>query len=342
MSNYQQYKLRIELTTSIITPFQSDTIFGHICWAIHQLDWGTENDKLQQFLNAYDAKDTKPPLLVSDGLPENHLPKPVLPSVSQEELDKKIPVKKRIDESYRIKNLKKLKYITKDDFDKLQQTEINGSKLFDILYNSSTEKYDETAFGLSFVVQHNTIDRIADKVTEGLYSETEKFFSSENNKYEIYINATDFFTKVDLERIFEYISLQGFGKNKSTGKGAFNILDLSEKIDLPKARNPNGFITLSSYIPRKNDPIEGYYNTLLKFGKLGGTFAAGSPEVGKNPFKKPLIMMCAGSIFKDSEYCEDKIYGSLLQDMHKENADIRHYAHAFPLGIRIGDSRENS
>ena len=341
MGNYQQYKLQIELTSSIITPFQSDTIFGHICWAIHQLDWGAVNDKLQQFLNAYDAKDTKPPLLVSDGFPENHLPKPVLPSVSQEELDKKVPVKKRIDESYRIKSLKKLKYVTRDDFEKLQQKEINSSNLFDILYNSSTEKYDETAFGLPFVVQHNTIDRIADKVTEGLYSETENFFSTENNKYEIYISATDFFTKVDLERIFEYISLQGFGKNKSTGKGAFNILDISEQVDLPKTKNPNGFITLSSYIPRKNDPAEGYYNTLLKFGKLGGTFATGSLKVGKNPFKKPLIMMCAGSIFKDNEYYEGKIYGSLLQNIHK-NTDIRHYAHAFPLGIRIGGPNGNN
>ena len=93
-------------------------------------------------------------------------------------------------------------------------------------------------------------------------------------------------------------------------------------------------MTLSSFIPKENDPVEGYYHILLKYGKLGGLYAKGISEVNNNPFKKPLIMFSAGSVFYDKEYRKGKTYGALLDDVH-HNKEIRHYAHAFPIGINL-------
>lgn len=99
-------------------------------------------------------------------------------------------------------------------------------------------------------------------------------------------------------------------------------------------------MTLSSYIPTENDPTEGYYNIVHKFGKLGGLYAKGVAEVYGNPFKVPLIMFSAGSVFFDKNYKPGKIYGSLLKNVHKNEA-IRHYAYAFPIGVNIEDSHED-
>ena len=96
---------------------------------------------------------------------------------------------------------------------------------------------------------------------------------------------------------------------------------------MPEAREPNAFITLSLYIPWENDPVRGYYNIIHKYGKLGGIYAKGG-----NPFKVPLIMFSAGSIFFDEKYNQEKVYGLLLKDVHSNKA-IRHYAYAFPIGI---------
>ena len=56
MEEYKNYTIEICLKSPIVTSFQSDTIFGHICWAIRFL---CEN-KLRKFLETYD-KDGIPP-----------------------------------------------------------------------------------------------------------------------------------------------------------------------------------------------------------------------------------------------------------------------------------------
>jgi CRISPR/Cas system CSM-associated protein Csm4 (group 5 of RAMP superfamily) len=100
-------------------------------------------------------------------------------------------------------------------------------------------------------------------------------------------------------------------------------------------------MTLSLYIPTANDPVNGYYGIVYKYGKLGGLYAKGIDAVHGNPFKVPLVMFAAGSIFFDQDYHSDKIYGDLISDVHKENKDIKHYAYAFPLGVNIEGKYEN-
>ena len=67
------YKLTIRPLTSFLTPLQSDTIFGHLLWALRYTEG---EDALVAFLNRY--RDDEPPLLVSAGFPEGTLPVPVL------------------------------------------------------------------------------------------------------------------------------------------------------------------------------------------------------------------------------------------------------------------------
>lgn len=337
MSEHKEYTITIVLNSPIVTPFQSDTIFGHICWAVKFLKWDIE-DKLTDFLIQYEKREA-PPLLLSNGFRKDYLPKPVLPPVKQETLEDIFKRQDRIKNSFRIKTIKKTSIIPKEKFKELQKEQITPEKLFKVMNDCFEEIEKLETKEQRMIVQHNTIDRIKGSVKEGgLYSQEETFFDRDHGIFEIYLK-TNYFSRNDLERIFKYISTQGFGRDKSAGKGNF-IFEITDGLALTEAEKPNAFMTLSSYIPEENDPTKGYYNIIHKFGKLGGTYAKGISEVGGNPFKVPLIMFSAGSVFLDKDYKHGKVYGSLLKNVH-QNEDIRQYAYAFPLGIRIEDSYED-
>jgi CRISPR-associated protein Csm4 len=341
MTTYQDFTIQIIFESSVSTPLQSDTLFGHICWAIRYLKWNGV-DKLADFLSYYDKG--SPPLLISNGFPKGYLPKPVIPPVTQKDLDQIVSKEDRIEESFKIKTIKKTEVIPRNTFAELQKDMITPVKLFEVMYDKVVYESitNLKAKEQSVLVQHNTIDRIKGSVREGaLFSQEETFFSNSNDGgcFELYLK-TNYFSSDDLNKIFTYIGRTGFGKDKSTGKGAFNY-EIKEGIDISEADKPNAFMTLSSFVPFGNDPIKGYYNIIHKYGKLGGHYAQGTEEALGNPFKVPLIMFSAGSVFFDDDYKRGKVYGSLLKNVHK-NKDIRHYAYAFPIGINIEVSNEDT
>ncbi|MCK4818725.1 hypothetical protein KA005_23335 [bacterium] len=337
MKKYSNFTVEITLQSPIITPFQSDTIFGHICWAIRFLQWHEVN-KLDDFLKCYDSNDG-PPFLVSAGFPKGYLPKPIILPITQHQLEEIVGREDRIETSYKIKALKNIPILPKQDFFQLQKAEITPLKLFKVLF----ERYEIIARELTrmqpMVVQHNTVNRIQNRVVRGLYAQEEFFSDREGGKFEIYLK-TNYFSSDDLERIFEYVAEEGFGKDKSTGKGYFEF-EIKEGIDLPEPQETNAFMTLSSFIPTEQDPTNGHYRITHKYGKLGGLYAKGVPDVDGNPFKRPLIMFSPGSTFYDDTYSSAKVYGSLLKNVH-HNEKIRHYAYAFPIGMNLGEKYEDT
>ncbi len=334
MNGYRDYTIELTLTSPIVTSFQSDTLFGHICWAINYLKWDDER-RVEDFLALYDRGEL--PLLISNGFPKDYLPKPIVRPLLQEELSSIFGEENRKENSYKIKTIKKTELICKSDLLQIIKGQISPRVLFWKLSDNFEREEENRGRMKQEVVHHNTINRITDRVTTGLYEQEEVFYSQDFNEFEIYLK-TNYFDEDDLKRIFVFISMGGFGKDKSTGKGRFDF-SIIEGTDLEGSDNPNGFMTLSSYIPHPGAPTEGYYEILLKYGKLGGSFAGGSAEVNNNPFKKPLIMFRPGSTFYDQRYDENRIYGSLLTDVHK-NPKIRHYGYAFPLGINMEEEND--
>ncbi|RKY85082.1 hypothetical protein DRQ09_07770 [candidate division KSB1 bacterium] len=102
------------------------------------------------------------------------------------------------------------------------------------------------------------------------------------------------------------------------------------------ADEPDTFMSLSNFVPSGRDPVEGCYNIITKYGKLGGDYAKSAIEDEHQliPFKKPIIMFSAGSFFEvRNNYPE--FFGCLLKDIHK-NGKIVHYGLAFPLYFKRG------
>lgn len=328
------YIARLEIKSAVATPFQSDTIFGHIAWAIR---YTKSEAELENWLNNFSSS----PTLVSDGFPideEDNLlfPFPVLKATPNAELEKFIfsyfsqtPTKEDLISAYdAIKIIKKRNYIPQKVLEKYinNLSELNLiQEYFDATYKNlknppkfklSTKRYD----------MHNTINRLTNTVLEegGLYSVESTYFQP-NSKIWIAIR-TNSLNENDLLNIFKFIEKNGFGKDASVGKGAVNLIDITQQ-DIPASSEPNAYLSLSHFIPDKNFPMDIYYNFIVKFGKLGGSFANSMPV-----FKKPLIMFKPGSTILIKDKLEFNY--ELLQNIHPDER-IRHYACVFPLPVKI-------
>jgi CRISPR-associated protein Csm4 len=112
------WKISWKPLSSLSTPLQSDTIFGHLCWAVNYLWAEKDKNKLTDFLNA--LKKT-PCLILSSAFPAGSLPKPVIP-VKDELLDDLRNILKNelkeitdLEISQVLKDLKKDKWIKRQD-----------------------------------------------------------------------------------------------------------------------------------------------------------------------------------------------------------------------------------
>ena len=334
MNCYKPFTLRFTFKSALASDLQSDTLFGHICWAIRYI-YNDGAQKLEHFLSCYDTGNI-PPLLISDGFIQGTIPKPIIAPVRQDEIDSIFNNKTtRSADAYKIKNAHNLPFITIEMLEKLQQTAMQPMNLFSVIlknYEILTDigRYQETVFE-----KHCVINRATGSSQEGgLFAQPATFFDSHHHagSHVIYLK-TNYFNKKDIFDIFNYIGIQGYGKDKSSGKGHFEC-EIDDGINLPTCPDANAFMSLSSFIPTDKDPTNGWYNLLQKYGKLGGDYASGSSTVKGNPFKTPLLMFKAGSTFIDDQFDENKKYGLLLNNVHS-NPAIKHYALAFPLGVRL-------
>ncbi|MFQ6071958.1 MAG: hypothetical protein ACE5KT_04555 [Methanosarcinales archaeon] len=77
---YTTYEIIINPKSSFLTKFQSDTIFGHLCWAIRYLHG---EDELLEFLGKYKKE---PPILVSNGFDSGRMPRPIRQNLKRNEV----------------------------------------------------------------------------------------------------------------------------------------------------------------------------------------------------------------------------------------------------------------
>ncbi len=340
---FRTYKVQIKVVSSVVTPFHADTIFGTICWGIALLEG---QDKIREFLSLYRNKETVP-LIVSDGLFDGYLPRPILEPLSlkkSEDLIKGIigennPVK-TVDYIQKLKRMKNVKYIPIEYFQKNKG--VFSQDIFSKDFLSG--KIKEFKFTEDASILRTSINRYSGKaMEERLFSTDEIFYDSRIN---IYIKLRNVLNLDGnwLKKIFNYIEISGYGADKSMGKGQINVESVEEKDDLPHCDNPNAFVSLSSFVPDENDPSDGWYTPILKYGKLGEHYASAPIDkiisgtqnrIGKNPFKRPLLMFSSGSTFR-IESSEEMMpyYGKLVENIHWDN-EIVQYGFAFPLGIRL-------
>lgn len=263
-------------------------------------------------------RQNNPPVLISDGFPGDYLPQILLPR-STTPAGK--PKEERIAHYRRLKDSGRSQWVALEVFDSLRQGE---------LPLGITPSVNSLQLIRPNITQKNTIDR----ATNTAGGDAGDLFEME----EIVIPEVTFYWRIEenyesvVRDFLADLAAAGYGKRKSIGYGHIERWSLESFDGFASVPDADGFVTLSRFVPAPANPREGYWNTVVKYGKLGEEFA-----VGGNPFKKPLIQLDCGSCFRDSVPADwvNAWYGRMVEDISPANPQVIQYGLAFLLPMKF-------
>lgn len=357
----RELRVTLRLRSGHITPFQADTFFGHLCWAVAELDGeGAIRDLLARYADA-------PPLLVSDGFPRSgdavFLPMPALPwpgfaaTAKTLDIDREYLKKRRL-LAGALKRVAKTPYVATDALLPLLASGMSGAallkRIFDLTWcpkamvpRESAEcacvEWDacpalnpdnkETSAcrrvrpprEMPAAVMHNAVNRLT-AAAENLFQQEERY---RDHDVAVFVSLDEArFSRERLTAGLDYLRANGYGKDRSTGKGAIDRYEIADH-PFPIPPGANAFLSLSSaYAPRAGELAgTAWYQPYVKYGKLGGGFSTDA-----NPFKKPVMMLRAGAVIAATP---GGAYGGLIPAIHWERPEVVQYGYAYPLWMRL-------
>lgn len=268
-----------------------------MCWALAHREG---EDKLKWFLEPF--KQGNPPFLLSDGFPRDLLPKPLSADINVEAEVRK--------------SIKRIDFVLPGDFNLIRNAQ-------------SSQPADRTSGLDTYLSSHNTISRLTNSTLAegGVYSLKQTFVPEIN----IYLKAITDDWKEKVVDLLKDLAKGGYGRKKSIGTGHFLVQEVMP-FSFSSVDRANGFVTLSNFCPAENDPTEGLFKTFVKYGKLGEEFTFCG-----NPFKRPLVMIRAGSVFKTNGSPRE-FYGRMIKEgiAHAKH-EVVQYEYAFTVPLIYSD-----
>lgn len=296
------YRLRLTLTSPLATPLYSGTLFGHLCW-IKRLHDG------ESALSAWLAEQAHQPLLISDALPADCLPRPLLMSAPRPEQAPDEDRRAFIRRLQQAKTQRQQRWIKVEDFLALRD-QLTEPRLIDRL---------SAAPGAVHSVRqaHNTLNRHTGTTpaSGGLYFMPEDWFDEQARHRDVYVRSE--LPAATLQQWFSLLGDFGYGRDASLGRGQFTVtLDTADPRLFAATGNrllslAHGTLSANMHAP--------FYRLHTHYGKLGGLYANGA----RNPFKYPLTLTQPGMTFSPAD---DGPYGELLTGVHPQYPEICHHA----------------
>lgn len=254
------------------TNLRSDTLWGVICWGIRLL-YGEK--KLEDFLKA--CSEGNPPFVISSPFPFKQIgeeqipffPKPILPVDSDSENESE-----EVLTEYRLrKRVKKMTMVNLTDFNKV----LNGALTHKDFKSFAEERLKFKNSGKDVLpehlvkqsppakqilsVTHNTIDRIKLSTLEKdgsgqLFHTDETYWEGGQDENHKPVRTGIFFlvrgeTEM-LEAVMRYYRHTGFGGDRSTGKGFFDI-QVNDFHKLKEPADANAMVNLSLFRPKESE-----------------------------------------------------------------------------------------
>jgi len=309
---------------------RSDTLWGLICWGINTV---YSKETLDNFIADYDKgkafkisstyrffrEDEKETLL---------FPKPILEPIDINRYFEENKISERLERATvikRLKDYKKVRFIDKETFEKFLAGEFNETSYFSSnLWDKKIPNFKRED------VLHNQINRLTNTTEEGYLFSTSELFANNGGLFFL-MDGTDENLKL-VNGALNFFAHVGFGGDSSIGKNHFDI-----KIDdftFNKIENPNAFVSLSLYAPKKEEITEYkksknlfWYELEARKGKFGGQFIK-----AKSFWKDSVLLFKEGSI---SPKLNSENYGRNIQVMKHDDLKIYQFGYAFNLPIKI-------
>ncbi len=260
------------------TPWQADSLLGAMAcvWARSRGQDALRRDFLEPWLAG------EPQFVISDAFPGDSLPTPSCLPIWWS-----WPVEER-------KKVKKYLWMTKADFCRVQE----GRK----------PNLEDPGISIRDRVRlRNTISRVSNTPGAGgeLFEVPFSNLSKSDGSLTIFARAANGGMRILLEAL-EMLGRTGYGADASVGHGGFGLdgdpKPCPQMDNVPEA---GGFISLSTFQPAATDPVEGFWQLFIKYGKLAPEFHATAV------FKRPQVMLKAGACFR-TKYPPKPFYGAAI------------------------------
>lgn len=308
-------RLPLTLRAPLGTPLAGDTLFGQLCWAVREAHG---EDELTHLLDGYPYG--KPWLVVGDGFPAGHLPRPTVPAPTQTDPKAR-------------KAAKGKRWIALADAAK---------PLPDLL---AAAKNDEEVFGkhcspIAARAQHNTLNRMTGTTGTGEfapYTMPQTHYAA-GQVLDVWCVVDESRCPADrLRALLAAIGTIGFGRDASIGLGKFEVGEAQTGV-VPALTFADAYWTLGPCAPQGQcfDGGQSFWRVLTRFGRHGNTLALSS-----NPFKNPVLLAAAGAVFVPvGEFLPRLFVGQGLtgvSNAEKDKTVHQGYAPVLPLQ-REGDA----
>ncbi len=310
------YRVRLIPESPWLTPWQSDTLAGLLCWTCAR----TQGARVLEEEIIQPGLDGEPPFVLSDAFPGEWLPIPTAVRTATWPPAERKPVKRS-------------RWMERGMFARLQHGQ--RPRLHDLIQDGGVHEY---------VQLRNSIGRTSNTtaIGGGLYPTAETVLGADDRNrpfshLTLYIRVRQQ-TRDLLAELLGDLATWGFGADRSSGKGQFRIgSDLEEVDDLDGVENPTGCVVLSTFQPSSRDPTDGSWDAFTKYGKLG-------PDFGfDNVFKRPLIMMRPGASFVPNVSrgwvgraipMAEMLSPDVVSELEARKANVVHWAFGLAVPVR--------
>ena len=272
----RRFRLRLDALSPFATPPSSGTLFGHLLWAKRAREG-------REALRAWLRRLPEEPVALSDLLPAEHLPRPLLAPALLAGED--------------AKTLKNRRYLSLSAWCRLRPA-ADAKTLDSLLREAKTDP----PFLAPARVPHNRIDRASGKTPEagggGLWFAEEswpkpKHAGSRQVEADLYVRSA--LPAHTLESLLTHVGDTGFGADAGLGRGRFRVegSEVADWLDdAPRGTGEARRFSLSQGVVTGNMEAPRWRRFVL-FGKLGREMVA----EGKRPWKLPLVLAEAGATF---------------------------------------------
>lgn len=314
------YRTTVEAISGFTSPLHSDTLFGAFCWSYRYM-YG-EDALTEEVLRP--SMEGCPVCIFSNAFPSGYFPMPLGIFDRERQKERQETDKRVIKENYqKEKKIKGADYVRMEWFYKIRAGETSGFR----------EGLAKEEIHTEWQVK-NSVDRDCGMVTKSeegahLYAVEEKFLRGDG-RLDIYV-----YSVLEKERLLSVLSLMlelGIGGKKSVGKGRFSFCNMDKPLEecqeLLELPGSNAVMMLSNMLPSRLDPMQGWYKTFVKYGKLDREYA-----VSDSPFKKPLLFVKSGALFQVREEERREWYGRCAAGVSAEHSDV--IASGFTIAIPV-------
>lgn len=310
------YRVRVIPESPWLTPWQSDTLAGLLCWACAR----TEGERVLEEELIEPGLNGEPPFVVSDAFPGEWLPIPASVRMASWAAEERKPVKRS-------------RWIERTVFTRLQHGHRPG--IADLIQDRGVHEYLQL---------RNTISRASNTTAMGggLYPTAERVLGADDQNrafshLTIYIRIRRQ-SKDLLTELLKELATWGFGADRSAGKGQFRLGSGLEAIDeFDEVKSPTGCVVLSTFQPSSGDPTDGSWDAFTKYGRLGADFGF------ENVFKRPLIMLRPGAFFTPSASkgwvgraipMRELLSPDVVSELAARQANVVHWAFGLAVPVR--------